>query len=260
MNGSSSERWAHARRHVHEALTLVVGRPRTKREMDAAQGEPLPEYELLKIRLNEEVADAFRQLCYSTIDRIQGARDVDYEADSELASDEVYVLEDEQSLRELALFREAAETAATADPLAPKELDVRLKFYAVVAGDQGRIAFVRKTDPQLHHKFGGFLVSGRDRLAVIEGPLFGFAPDFDFVVAPTWAAIVSQHRFEQLFRETGLVARHVADWVKSVTEHLPMPDESVKALQESALRDSRLWRRLRAIHRRGHLRDVSIDD
>lgn len=250
-----------ARERVGEAVTLLVALPRTKAgRSDAPRtGDVMPEYEIRKVKLDRVAGDKLRDLCRHALDQIVDAERVPYGVDTELTSGQVFALEGEADLGELALFRAAAERAATADPIAPSDLDGRVKFYAVVAGDDDRVAFVRKSDPQMHHKAGGFLLSGRDTLAVIEGPVFRLSTGFDFVLAPKWAYVLSQHRFEQLFRDTGLVAGHVVEWVTGVTDHLPMPDDSVDALKEAAARDSRLWRKLRSIHRRGHLTDVSID-
>lgn len=250
-----------ARERVGQAVTLVVALPRPKeKRSDATQAEGhLPEYEIRKIKLDGAATDVLRDLCRNALDSIADAQRVPYGVDAELASGQVFTLDGEEDLGELSLFRDAAENAATADSIAPSDLDPRVKFYAVVAGDDDRVAFVRKSDPQMHHRSGSFLLSGRDTLAVIEGPVFRLSTSFDFVLAREWAYVLSQHRFEQLFRDTGLVAGHVVEWVTGVTEHLPMPDDSVDALKEAAARDSRLWRKLRSIHRRGHLADVSID-
>lgn len=243
---------------LDESLTLVVGRRRTGKPSIAEAGEP-PRDELLKLRLDEDVASAFKELCRSAADTISSAPVRAYTADAELEGGEVFVLRSDSDLAELALFREIAADAATKNPIRPSELDTNIGYYIIAVGDEERVAFVRKADPRLRHKAGKILASGRDKLISVTGPLFSFATNFDFVVAPGWAVILQQHRFEQLFRETGLVARHVSQWVKSVTDHLPMPASSVSALEAAATTDSRLWRRLRAIHSRGHLKQVGIE-
>lgn len=245
---------------IGEAVTLVVARERKKREQkEAPADEPVPEYEIHKVRLDEPAAKPLRDLCLETLGRIRDAEHVPYGVDAELGDDQVFLLEQEEDLVELSLFRAATDRAATKESIPPSELDVRIKFYAVVVGDEDRIAFIRKADPQMEHKAGSFLMSGRDTLRLIEGPVFQLSTRFDFVLAPAWAVVLSQHRFELLFREAGLVARHVEEWVTGVTDYLPMPEDSVDALKEVAVRDSRLWRKLRSIHRRGHLAEVSIE-
>ena len=70
--------------------------------------------------------------------------------------------------------------------------------------------------------------------------------------------VLNQRSFEGLFRQIGLVEQHVATWITGITRHLPMTEDSIRQLREVALRDSRTWRRLRDIERRGHLAHVSL--
>jgi len=93
----------------------------------------------------------------------------------------------------------------------------------------------------------------------LEGPTFAFYTSFDLVLAPEWALIVSQTEFERLFRDAGLVEQHINEWVAGIEQYLPWAPGSVDALAEVASRDSRIWRRLREINRRGHLTNVTID-
>ena len=97
------------------------------------------------------------------------------------------------------------------------------------------------------------------RLERLEGPTFAFYTNFDLVLSPNWAVVVNQSEFERLFRDAGLVEQHIAEWVAGIGEHLPWAPGAVDALAEVALRDSRIWRRLREINRRGHLATVTID-
>lgn len=80
------------------------------------------------------------------------------------------------------------------------------------------------------------------------------------MIGPAWAVIFNQAAFERLARETGIVERHVATWIGGITDSLAMDETSVGRLHETALRDSRTWRRLRDIKRRGHLKNVKIAD
>ena len=45
-----------------------------------------------------------------------------------------------------------------------------------------------------------------------------------------------------------------------ITDHLPKASASVAALEEVALRDSRVWRKLREIRRRGHRASVDLKE
>lgn len=62
-----------------------------------------------------------------------------------------------------------------------------------------------------------------------------------------------------MFRQIGLVEKHVSTWIKGITDHLPMSQVSIASLREVAMKDSRTWRRLRDIDRRGHLARVDLD-
>src|SRR5207302_138605 len=83
-------------------------------------------------------------------------------------------------------------------------------------------------------------------------------PGFDFIVSAKWAVVLRQLPFERLFRDLALIERHVDDWIKGITDYLPMAPDAVAALREVAVRDTRLWRKLREVRRRGHLAGVTL--
>ena len=91
-------------------------------------------------------------------------------------------------------------------------------------------------------------------------PALSFAPGFDFLLSPAWAVILNQASFERLFREIGLIDKHVQGWVRGITDHLPMEPASEAELLRVAHEDSRTWRRLREIRRRGHLAQVDFSE
>lgn len=232
---------------VTESLMLGVGR--------IADGD----VETRHLALDEDAADALRELCVQARDRIDRAESVDYTATAEISSDEYFVIDDADSLGELSDFWTLAEEVGSLPTIAPSDLDLTLRFYAVVIGDgDKRVMFVRRTNPTVTHRAGRFFATARERVSRIDGPVFSFAADFDFVLGPTWAVVLKQHSFEQLFREAGLVEKHISTWIEGITKHLPMESASVEALREVALRDSRTWRRLRDIERRGHLADIDL--
>jgi hypothetical protein len=127
-------------------------------------------------------------------------------------------------------------------------------------GDDGPVVYVKRTNPQVAHKPGRFFAVARERLTRVAEPDFEFSSDFDFVVGPDWVVVVSQKSFEMLFRDVNLVQQHVDSWIEGVTDHLPMAPPSLEVLREVALKDSRLWRRLKEIKARGHLANVSLND
>lgn len=231
-----------------EALSLTVG----KMVDDAVEAS--------HVSVAEDAATALREQCAVARDRIAEGTAQDYTATAELDSSQFFVIDDAETLEELGAFRTLAEDLAAMPQIAPGELDLSIKLYAVAVGDgDDRILFVRRTDPRLTHKAGRFLAIGEQQLTRVDGPVFTFSPDFDFMMGPNWAVVLKQRAFEMLFREIGLVEKHVSTWIEGITDHLPMSAASIDSLREVALGDSRTWRRLRDIERRGHLADVSLD-
>ena len=234
---------------VDGAVSVVVARRGAEGALDAR-----------KLNLADNAAAGFRELCRDVVDSLQDRSVVAYNSDAELESGQVFVLKDAETLSELADLRGLATLASTLPDMPPAELDLSIQLYAVVVGNAKRAVFVRRVDPQIRHRAGGFLAVAENQLRRLEQPAFSFSPGFDLVVTDEWALVLNQQAFERLFRDIGLVERHVAEWVEGITDHLPMADASVAALKDVALRDSRTWRKLREIRRRGHLADVDLAD
>lgn len=235
---------------IDQSLMLTVGRF-NERSTNVAH---LP--------LDRAAAAAFRQLCRQTRDWIAAADGIAYAATAELGQGEYFSVSDEPTIEELAPIRELGAPPASLAPTSPADLDPTIRAYGVTVGDSDaqRLLFVKRTNPQMRHRAGRFLAVGRERLAKLDDPVFAFAHDFDLVLGPGWAAILNQSQFERLFKEAGLVNRHIATWISGITAHIPMSPSDSAALTEVALRDSRTWRRLRDIKRSDHLRNVTIEN
>lgn len=230
------------------ALTLTVGR---------MLGDTI---EANHLAMSSDAAEGLREQCELARDRISDGTPVSYSATAELDARQFFVIDDDETLGELGAFRGLAEDLGAIPQIAPRQLDLNVKLYAVaVRDDSDRVLFVRRTNPRMTHKAGRFLAIGAEQLTRVEGPVFSFSPDFDFVIGSSWVVVLDQRSFEILFREIGLVERHVSTWIKGITDHLPMSAASIASLREVALRDSRTWRRLRDIERRGHLAHVTLD-
>ena len=231
-----------------EALTLTVGRM-----VDGT-------IEAQHLALDNDAADGLREQCHLARDRIREGASASYTATAELGAGEFFVIDDDETLAELGDFRRLADNLGANPQVTPDGLDLAIKLYGVAVGnDSDRILFVRRTNPRLPHKAGRFFAIARERLTRIEGPVFAFSADFDFVLGPNWAVVLDQRSFEVLFRQIGLVEQHVSTWIEGITDHLPMSTSSIDSLREVALRDSRTWRRLRDIQRRGHLAHVTLE-
>ena len=232
---------------IDESVSVVVGRR-------GAEGG----IEAFKLALAEDAAGAFRELARDCLDDLERRTAVPYTADAELDHSELFVVDDAADLAELSDLSTLADLAATLPITPPRDLDLRIQFYAVVVGDDSRVVLVRRTDPKIAYRGGRWLAIAGERLTKLEEPAFSFSPGFDFVLGPAWATILNQTSFERLFREIGLIDKHVRTWVAGITDYLPMEAASEAELLRVAHDDSRTWRRLREIRRRGHLSEVDI--
>ena len=230
-------------------LTLTVGRPIED------------SIEAFHLVLDNDAADSLREHCGMTRDIIADRTPASYTAMAEIETGEQFIIDDEQTLAELGAFRTLARNLGAISQITPAQLDATIKLYAVTIGDDpSRLLFVRSNDPRLPHKSGKFFAIGQERLKRLDEPVFSFSPDFDFVLGPKWAVVLKQHSFEKLFREMGLVEQRISTWIQGITKFLPMSDSSIETLRDTALGDSRTWRRLRDIERRGHLARVTLEE
>lgn len=234
---------------LDEAVSVIVGRKAAEGGIDAA-----------KLALADEAAEAFRDLGRKSYEDLGRRRSVAYTVDAELDRSEVFLIDSAEDLGELADVAELTDLAATLPPTPPRDLDLSIQFYAVVLGDDARVSLVRRTDPSIAYRGGRWLAIAGQQLTKLQEPAFSFSPGFDFLLGPGWAVIFNQASFERLFREIGLVDKHVRGWVEGITDHLPMDPGSEAELLRVAREDSRTWRRLREIRRRGHLADVDMAD
>lgn len=213
-----------------------------------------------RISLSRGAADGFRALSHEWLEDLRDRAVVPYEATAELADGEVFLIEDQDMLADLRMLYGAAANATDLPTIPADELDQRIALYGVVVGEENRIALLKRSDPRIGYRGKRtFLASLDERLERLDSPTFAFYTSFDVVLAPGWALVVNQSEFERLFRDAALVEQHITEWVTGIDRVLPWAPGSVDALAEVARRDSRIWRRLREIHRRGHLADVTVD-
>jgi hypothetical protein len=213
-----------------------------------------------EIRVADDVADHLRDAAARTLERLQEAELVPYTPETVLEDDQaLYVSDDE-------LVAESPFTAAVLPDEPPALLNARslperaLLLYAVnVDTDQGPIAFVRKKNPHPVARPGRIYALLGNALAQVDRPVFTLDPEFDLLVSERGVIALDQNAFELLFRETDAVLAHIPDWVAGIADHLPLAGSGAEVLAEKARGNSRLRRRLRAIHERGHLQDVDID-
>ena len=212
-----------------------------------------------KLLLSDDAADAFRDHCRSTLHTIETGTARSYSSGAELADGEFFVIDDAETLAELAVIGDLRSSIETMPVIRPADLDHTIQLYAIAAGSDDRVLFVCRANPQVSYRAGRFLAIGRERLARVGEPAFSFSPGFDFVMGAGWVVVLDQRDFEVLFRDIGVVEQNVSRWIEAITEHLPMDESDVDQLRKVALHDSRTWRRLREIEQRGHLADVTLE-
>lgn len=233
---------------ISAPLTLVVGQSTTDG------------IDTRRVRLGKGAADTFREQAQDAASRIAAGLPTSYTASAELHDGAYFLLDDQTSLDEIADLHALVRHIGDIEPVSPRDLDSGIRLYAVGLGEgHDQLALIRRTDPRMAVKSGRFLAIARERLERVDEPVFTFSSDFDLVIASDWAVVLNQAAFERLARETGIIKRHVKTWITGITTHLPMDERSVGLLQKTALRDSRIWRRLRDIQRRGHLATVTIE-
>ncbi len=217
-----------------------------------------------KITTADEVTSAMRTACRATIRRIQELEPKQYGPDTHLAREEYMLvptslLDDGDSAP-----RDLLRRASGLDLIRAEELPSRpLYFYAVVVGNNpsDRTAFVRKANPHKSIKRGGIaakLTTRGNTLTKVEDPVFILDSDFDLVILKDTALVVNQNAFELIFRDAGALMDRYPEWVTEIADHLPFDGDGAKLLIAAAVRDSRVSRRLRALHERGYLRDGKV--
>lgn len=235
---------------IPQALSLGVARMASDNELSAH-----------KLLLAASAAESFREHCRRALESVRAGTDVSYTAAAELGDDEFFLIDDSDVIEELAVIGDLKTSIGTLPAIAPADLDLAIQLYVVALGEGGgRVLFVQRTNPRLSYGAGRFFAIGRERLTRIDEPAFSFSPKFDFILGDDWALVMDQRSFEILFRQIGLVEKHISTWIQGITKYLPMDPAHTEQLREVALHDSRTWRRLREIERRGHLANVSLAD
>jgi hypothetical protein len=213
-----------------------------------------------EIRIANEVAEHLRDAAQRTLERLQAAELLAYTPEIVLEDDQALYVSDDQ------LVAESPFTAAVLPEAPPELLNARtlperaLLLYAVTLDtDQGPIAFVRKKNPHPVARAGRIYAMLGNALAEVDRPVFTLDSEFDLVISERGVIALDQNAFELLFRDTDLVLARIPDWVAGIAERLPLAGDGPELLAQKAQTNSRLRRRLHAIHERGHLQDVDIE-
>lgn len=215
-----------------------------------------------ELRVSNEIGDHLRKACAATIDRLRELDVSPYSADMQLEEEERLEAEDPQMIRDSPLAQLLLGTQRRRLYNARSLPTRSLLLYAIsfsMAGE-GRLAFVRKTNPRRAVKAGGILGMLGNALTKLDQPVFTLDPYFDLVITERGVVAVNQRVFETLFKESDSVLEAVPAWVQSITDHLPIAGDGAAELAEKCRTDGRLRRRLRSIIERGHLANVTLDE
>lgn len=223
---------------------------------------------LAQIALGAKVAAEFRDLVALTLEDMADRTPEPWTPDAEL-SPETYLTITTDLLGQAPILHadhedltlsEAVLAPEALPMLHPADLPARdLELYAITVGDTpgSRAAFLRRSNPRRGLRAGRVLTSYSDVLVKIEDPIFGFDLIVDLVFVGDDVHVLSPNTFSRLFRDQEALAAQVPSWTGVIADAVPMSAEGRERLQERALRDGRLSRRLEAIASRGHLPGIT---
>lgn len=261
------DRLALARGRLEEALTLFcLWEPRKKdrRQLPDAFGvdHDKSRYFGAKVDITRNVEARLRNLTNDLLDSVYEREAAEYGADAELDVNQAFLITEAADLQGLEDIQSAVGACADLEPASLRELPGdRMKVYGFAAGDGvERLGFIKKANPFQMERGRKFFGRGGRRVEELQEPLLALDANFDFIVGSDWAIVLSQQAFELLVRESPGMQARIAEWIDGIEAALPLTDDSIEALRDTARRDARLWRKLRAIHRGGKLSNVAIEE
>lgn len=197
--------------------------------------------------VHTDVSGRLRQICSATVRQLQSMEARDYFGNPELEEGEQYFVIDGATLvdevpteegAEETLNIERAEESARSDlqrivaeawsdnGVGVTEVGSQLLFYAVVIdiAGQGPVGFVRKINPRLRPKSGGFIAAiYADGVKTLEEVPLSFDGYFDVVVSKTSIAVLRQKPGISLFSDIDLIREIVPREVKALATAMPLP-------------------------------------
>lgn len=226
---------------------------------------------LKQMLLGERVTNEFKQVVAGTLDNLAQRDSEIWTPDADLTPETYLTLTTAQLGAAPVLATEHGELTLSQALLAPEALPLldphelpaaNLELYAITVGDipGERTAFLRRNNPRRGLRAGRIYTSYRDVLQNIDDPVFGFDRDIDLVFLGDQVHVLSQATFAALFRDQEALAGQIPSWTAVLGDHVPLEAAGRDRLNQRALRDSRIARRLESIVTRGHLADVSIDE
>ena len=212
-----------------------------------------------RIDISNDVADHFRDIAISHVETLDRRSPRAFSPEADLEPREEYMVFDLAELDAEEPITNLLNGLELRDPITISHLPKKtLLFYCFVFPQQ--VTFLRKMNPNQSAKKGAVLTRLENTLNRIIDPVFSFDRRVDMVFLAEEMLITNPKAFEILFKEESYFIRHIDGWVKEITDHVPLTPGSDQLLVDRCSTNTRLRRRLETIHRRGHLRDVTITE
>lgn len=223
---------------------------------------------LAQMLLGVDVVQQFREVVAETLDIFNQRTPEPWSPEADLTPETYLTLHRDLLGAAPILAAEHGDTTLAEALLAPEGLPVLhpndlpardIELYAITVGavPGARAAFLRRSNPRRGLRAGRLLTSYSDVLTRIDEPVFGFDLAIDLVFVGDQVHVLSQVTFAKLFRDQDALVQQVPTWAAEISSHLPLEVSGRARLEERALRDSRLARRLENIATRGHLEGIS---
>lgn len=211
-----------------------------------------------RIEISNHLAERFREVAFSHMSDLGGRTPRPFSPEVDLEPNREFLVADLAELDPDEPITKLLDGIQLRDPLSIADIPKRpLLFYAIVF--PGQVTLIRKLNPHQTANRGKIWTRLGNALAVIEDPVFSFDAKVDMVITSENILVSNIRAFEFLFKEESYFMRHVDDWVKAISDNLPLSQDSDRAIIDRCRTNTRLRRRLESIHRRGHLQNVAIN-
>ncbi|MCY4368693.1 MAG: DUF4868 domain-containing protein [bacterium] len=212
-----------------------------------------------RIEISNDVANHFRYIAISHLGTLDRCSPRAYSPEADLEPHEEYMVFDLAELDPDEQITNLLDRIELRDNITTSDLPKKsLLFYCFVFPHQA--IFLRKMNPNQSAKKGAVLTRLANTLSRIVDPVFSFDRRVDMVFSAEELLITNRKAFELLFKGERYFIRHIGDWVQEITDHIPLTPGSGQLIVDRCRTNTRLRRRLETIHRRGHLKDVTITE
>jgi hypothetical protein len=234
--------------------------------------------------VKRDVSQRLRAICGDTVRNLEAMEARDYFGNPELEENEEYFVIDrtthvaraevpdqaEDGTTDIGQAEAAAQSdlqrlvanAWSHDDIGLTEIDSQFLFYAVVIDidKEGPVGFVRKMNPRLRPKSGGFIAAiYADGVKTLEEVPLSFDGHFDVVVSRTSIAVLRQKAGISLFSDVNLIKETVPREVGALAAAMPLPfvKGGKDALVEACSERPSLAKRLQRVSRSDEIQKVT---